>query len=158
MGEVEIAHIDHASTTGNRISLYAHPDDNRTLYSVADEHEAEFQLAFTESRALLNLSEFVAFIDRSVYVDDPYPADCCKAIGTICTARASRSRRLLPSPPSSPITTRPSPIMRPLPRRGSSQTTARMQRPEKARHAGRNLSFDLQAHPPRGTSQSNERS
>lgn len=71
-GEVEIARISLASTTGDQISIRAKIDDGKIRYTVADEYESSFHLFLESSEAPLTLEELVNFIDESKYDGDSY--------------------------------------------------------------------------------------
>ena len=63
--DVEIARISLASTTGDQISIRASHGGGKIRYSVCDEYETEFDLAFSSSEQPLSLAELVQLIDGS---------------------------------------------------------------------------------------------
>lgn len=71
-GEVEIARISLASTTGDQISIRAYREDGVIRYAVVDEYESVIRLAIETSEAPLTLGELIRFIDESGYQGDYY--------------------------------------------------------------------------------------
>jgi len=71
-GEVEIARISLASTTGDQISVRAQREDGTIRYRVADEYESTFQLSIETSEAPLTLGQLIRLIDESGYDGDRY--------------------------------------------------------------------------------------
>jgi hypothetical protein len=71
-GEVEIARISLASTTGDQISIRACREDGATRYAVVDEYESTFQLSVETSEAPPTLGELIGLIDESSYHEDSY--------------------------------------------------------------------------------------
>ena len=65
VGDVEIARISLASTTGDQISIRASHAGEKIRYEVCDEYEWTYELAFTESEQPLTLGELIALIDGS---------------------------------------------------------------------------------------------
>jgi hypothetical protein len=71
--DVEIARISLASTTGDQISIRASHAGEKIRYSVCDEYESNYELAFTESVQPLTLGELIALIDGSRNGDAEQP-------------------------------------------------------------------------------------
>ncbi|TFH41435.1 MAG: hypothetical protein E4H01_14990 [Lysobacterales bacterium] len=70
LGELEIARISLASTTSDQISIRATHAGKKIRYSVCDEYETEFELAFTESEQPLTLGELIQLIDGSKHPEE----------------------------------------------------------------------------------------
>ena len=70
VGDVEIARISLASTTGDQISIRASNAGNEIRYSVCDEYDTEFDLAFTDSELPLRLRELIQLIDGSGHAEE----------------------------------------------------------------------------------------
>ena len=73
IGDVEIARISLASTTGDQISIRASHAGEKIRYEVCDEYETEFELAFTESKHPLTLGELIQLIDGSRHREQEQP-------------------------------------------------------------------------------------
>lgn len=71
-GEVEIARISLASTTGDQISIRARREGDAIRYAVVDEYESTFRLSIEASEAPLTLGELIRLIDESKYHEDSY--------------------------------------------------------------------------------------
>jgi hypothetical protein len=71
--DVEIARISLKSTTSDQVSIRAAKVDGKIHYSVFDEYETEYELAFTESELPLTLSELVELIDGSRHPESEMP-------------------------------------------------------------------------------------
>jgi len=63
--DVEIARVSLASVTSDQISIRASRCGGKIRYSVCDEYETEFDLAFSSSEQPLSLAELVQLIDGS---------------------------------------------------------------------------------------------
>jgi len=73
IGDVEIARISLASTTGDQISIRASHAGEKIRYEVCDEYESEFELAFAESKQPLTLGELIQLIDGSRHREQEQP-------------------------------------------------------------------------------------
>ena len=73
IGDVEIARISLASTTGDQISIRASHAGEKIRYEVCDEYETEFELAVTESERPLTLGELIQLIDGSGHREQEQP-------------------------------------------------------------------------------------
>jgi hypothetical protein len=62
---VEVARISLASATADQISIRASNSGTEIRYSVCDEYDTEFDLAFTNSEQPLSLGELIQLIDGS---------------------------------------------------------------------------------------------
>lgn len=71
--DVEIARISLKSTMADQISIRAARVDGRIRYSVDDEYETEYELAFTESEMPLTLGEVIGLIDGSKHPESDMP-------------------------------------------------------------------------------------
>jgi hypothetical protein len=71
--DVEIARISLASTTGDQISIRASHAGEKIRYSVCDEYESNYELAFTESEQPLTLGELIVLIGDSKNRDEEQP-------------------------------------------------------------------------------------
>ena len=63
--QVEIARISLQSTTFDQISIRAKAENDSIYFSVADEYEEEYQLAFETAKEPLTLKDLIEFIDGS---------------------------------------------------------------------------------------------
>jgi hypothetical protein len=68
--DVEIARISLASATGDQISIRASNAGDEIRYSVCDEYETEYDLAFTNSEQPLSLGELIRLIDGSGHPEE----------------------------------------------------------------------------------------
>jgi hypothetical protein len=68
--DVEIARISLASVTSDQISIRASNTGGQIRYSVCDEYETEYDLAFTYSEHPLRLGELVKLIDGSGHPEE----------------------------------------------------------------------------------------
>jgi len=68
--DVEIARISLASVTSDQISIRASNTGGQIRYSVCDEYETEYNLAFTHSEHPLRLGELVKLIDGSGHPEE----------------------------------------------------------------------------------------
>ena len=68
--DIEIARISLASTTSDQISIRASRAGETIRYSVCDEYDTEFELAFAESEQALTLGELIALIDGSKHPEE----------------------------------------------------------------------------------------
>jgi hypothetical protein len=73
IGDVEIARISLASTTGDQISIRASHAGEKIRYEVCDEYESEVELAFAESKQPLTLGELIQLIDGSRHREQEQP-------------------------------------------------------------------------------------
>ena len=73
IGDVEIARISLASTTGDQISIRAGHAGKKIRYEVCDEYDTEFELAVTESERPLTLGELIQLIDGSGHREQEQP-------------------------------------------------------------------------------------
>ena len=71
--DVEIARISLRSTLGDQISIRAAQADEKIRYSVCDEYETEYELAFSESELPLTLSQLIELIDGSKHPEEQEP-------------------------------------------------------------------------------------
>ena len=67
--DVEIARISLASVTSDQITIRASNVSGQIRYSVCDEYETDFTLAFTSSEHPLRLGELVKLLDGSGHPD-----------------------------------------------------------------------------------------
>ena len=72
LGEVEIARICLASLMKDVISIRARPRVDGIAYRVADEHDGEYRLLISESKAPLSLEQLVKLFDEGQVLDDDY--------------------------------------------------------------------------------------
>ena len=73
VADVEIARISLQSTLADQISIRASRVDGKIRYSVLDEYETDFELAFTESELPLTFGELVELIDGSDHPESYMP-------------------------------------------------------------------------------------
>jgi len=71
--DVEIARISLASTTGDQISIRASHAGEKIRYSVCDEYDTEYNLAFSSSEQPLSLGELIQLIDGSGHPEEQGP-------------------------------------------------------------------------------------
>ena len=73
IADVEIARISLKSTLADQISIRAARRDGKIRYSVYDEYETEYELAFNESELPLTLGELIKLIDGSRHPESEMP-------------------------------------------------------------------------------------
>lgn len=73
IADVEIARISLRSTLADQTSIRAARVDEKIRYSVYDEYETEYKLAFSESELPLTLSELIELIDGSEHPEEEMP-------------------------------------------------------------------------------------
>ena len=71
--DVEIARISLASTTSDQISIRASHAGEKIRYSVCDEYDTEYNLAFSSSEQPLSLGELIQLIDGSGHPEEQGP-------------------------------------------------------------------------------------
>ena len=71
-GEVEIARISLASTTGDQISIRARREQGTIRYSVVDEYDSVIRLPFESSEVPVTLGELIRLIDEAEYDEDMF--------------------------------------------------------------------------------------
>ena len=73
IADVEIARISLQSTLADQISIRAAGVDGKIRYSVFDEYETDYELAFTESELPLKFGELIELIDGSDHPESDMP-------------------------------------------------------------------------------------
>jgi hypothetical protein len=73
VADVEIARISLQSTLADQISIRASEVDGKIRYSVCDEYETDFELAFTESELPLTFGELIELINGSDHPESDMP-------------------------------------------------------------------------------------